>query len=117
MRPWKGVVRRDHTRHTTEMKQQEDWNPSVSKTPNEGWLAWAAAKNQSFLSLTYHPTLPQANIYSSEFNICVATILLGDSASKCPLFIPSPHQNLERAKRKGLWEKLSRGCLPAWSWI
>jgi len=32
--------------------------------------------------------------------------------SAAPLHL-LPHQNLERAKRKGLWEKLSRGCLPA----
>lgn len=30
---------------------------------------------------------------------------------------PLPHQNLERAKRKGLWEEVSRGCRAAGGWI
>lgn len=30
---------------------------------------------------------------------------------------PLPHQNLERAKRKGLWEEVSCGCQAAGGWI
>lgn len=79
--------------------------------PGEGWSA-GAAPDLDFPGCAPPPSVPRAELSdflpSSCVHIHVAVVCPGTA----PLH-PLPHQNLERAKRRGLWEKLSRGCLSA----
>lgn len=109
MRPGKGVERRDHVKHAMEMKQQkdwkegEDWNPSVL-APNKGWLAGGRSRESELFGFPHHPALPRAkfsaNLPSLQFNVCVATILHGDSVSRWLLFIPSPIRTLKGQRER-----------------